>query len=234
MDTILKVDQVTQTYKSGERDLTVLKNISFEITRGERVAIVGPSGSGKTTLLGLCAGLDSPTSGTMSLCGEVINDLSENEKAAIRNKNVGFVFQNFQLIPTLTALENVMIPLELLKSSDAYAMAKNLLDRVGLKDRMTHYPSQLSGGEQQRVSIARAFCNSPKILFADEPTGNLDDETGSYIEDLIFEMNKEKGTTLVLVTHDLDLAAKTGRTIRLKGGHIISDEMSGIKHNINV
>lgn len=234
MDTILKVDQVTQTYKSGERDLTVLKNISFAINQGERVAIVGPSGSGKTTLLGLCAGLDSPTSGTISLCGEVINNLSENEKAAIRNKNVGFVFQNFQLIPTLTALENVMIPLELLKSSDAYATAKNLLDRVGLKDRMTHYPSQLSGGEQQRVSIARAFCNSPKILFADEPTGNLDDETGSYIEDLIFEMNEEKGTTLVLVTHDLDLAAKTGRTIRLKGGHIISDEMSGTNHAVNV
>lgn len=234
MNTILDINHVSKTYKSGDRLLTVLKEITFSIKEGERVAIVGPSGSGKTTLLGLCAGLDNPSTGELSLCGQTINHLNEDQKAQLRNQNVGFVFQNFQLIPTLTALENVMIPLELLKSSDAYATAKNLLDRVGLNDRMTHYPSQLSGGEQQRVSIARAFCNSPKILFADEPTGNLDDETGSYIEDLIFEMNKEKGTTLVLVTHDVELAAKTGRTIRLKGGHIISDEMSGINHNVNV
>jgi len=234
MNTILDINHVSKTYKSGDRLLTVLKEITFSIEEGERVAIIGPSGSGKTTLLGLCAGLDNPSTGELSLCGQTINHLNEDQKAQLRNQNVGFVFQNFQLIPTLTALENVMIPLELLKSSDAYATAKNLLDRVGLKDRMTHYPSQLSGGEQQRVSIARAFCNSPKILFADEPTGNLDDETGSYIEDLIFEMNKEKGTTLVLVTHDVELAAKTGRTIRLKGGHIISDEMSGINRNVNV
>jgi len=226
MATILNVQGVSKAYRSGDRMLNVLKDISFSINAGERVAIVGSSGSGKTTLLGLCAGLDNPSSGTLTLCGKEINNLDENEKAKLRNQNVGFVFQNFQLIPTLTALENVMIPLELLKSSDAYATAKNLLERVGLAERMTHYPSQLSGGEQQRVSIARAFCNSPKILFADEPTGNLDDDTGAYIEQLIFDINKEQGTTLVLVTHDMDLASKTGRIIKLKGGQIISDGQS--------
>ena len=226
MATILNVQGVSKAYRSGDRMLNVLKDISFSINAGERVAIVGSSGSGKTTLLGLCAGLDNPSSGTLTLCGKEINNLNENEKAKLRNQNVGFVFQNFQLIPTLTALENVMIPLELLKSSDAYATAKNLLERVGLGERMTHYPSQLSGGEQQRVSIARAFCNSPKILFADEPTGNLDDDTGAYIEQLIFDINKEQGTTLVLVTHDMDLASKTGRIIKLKGGQIISDGQS--------
>jgi len=226
MATILNVQGVSKAYRSGDRMLNVLKDISFSINAGERVAIVGSSGSGKTTLLGLCAGLDNPSSGTLTLCGKEINNLNENEKAQLRNQNVGFVFQNFQLIPTLTALENVMIPLELLKSSDAYATAKNLLERVGLGERMTHYPSQLSGGEQQRVSIARAFCNSPKILFADEPTGNLDDDTGAYIEQLIFDINTEQGTTLVLVTHDMDLASKTGRIIKLKGGQIISDGQS--------
>jgi putative ABC transport system ATP-binding protein len=226
MDTILDIKQVSKAYKSGEGLLHVLKDITFSIKAGERVAIVGPSGSGKTTLLGLSAGLDSPTSGTLNLCGQIINDLNENEKAKLRNINVGFVFQNFQLIPTLTALENVMIPLELQKSDKAYSTAKDLLERVGLAERMTHYPSQLSGGEQQRVSIARAFCNSPKILFADEPTGNLDDETGAYIEQLLFDINEEKGTTLVLVTHDMELAAKVGRIIKLKGGKIISDGMS--------
>jgi len=226
MATILNVQGVSKAYRSGDRMLNVLKDISFSINAGERVAIVGSSGSGKTTLLGLCAGLDNPSSGTLTLCGKEINNLNENEKAKLRNQNVGFVFQNFQLIPTLTALENVMIPLELLKSSDAYATAKNLLIRVGLGERMTHYPSQLSGGEQQRVSIARAFCNSPKILFADEPTGNLDDDTGAYIEQLIFDINTEQGTTLVLVTHDMDLASKTGRIIKLKGGQIISDGQS--------
>jgi len=226
MATILNVQGVSKAYRSGDRMLNVLKDISFSINAGERVAIVGSSGSGKTTLLGLCAGLDNPSSGTLTLCGKEINNLNENEKAKLRNQNVGFVFQNFQLIPTLTALENVMIPLELLKSSDAYATAKNLLERVGLGERMTHYPSQLSGGEQQRVSIARAFCNSPKILFADEPTGNLDDDTGAYIEQLIFDINTEQGTTLVLVTHDMDLASKTGRIIKLKGGQIISDGQS--------
>ncbi len=234
MNKILDIKEVSKSYKSGDGLLNVLKDITLSINAGERVAIVGPSGSGKTTLLGLCAGLDSPTSGTLDLCGQMINDLDENEKAKLRNINVGFVFQNFQLIPTLTALENVMIPLELQKNDKAYSTAKDLLQRVGLAERMSHYPSQLSGGEQQRVSIARAFCNSPKILFADEPTGNLDDETGAYIEQLLFDINEEKGTTLVLVTHDMELAAKVGRTIKLKGGKIISDGMSSSNSTAHV
>lgn len=234
MNTILEVNKVNKSYRSGDRDLNVLKDISFSVKAGERVAIVGPSGSGKTTLLGLCAGLDTPTSGTLSLCEDEINNLNENEKARLRNLNVGFVFQNFQLIPTLTALENVMIPLELLRRPDAYTTANDLLKRVGLGERISHYPSQLSGGEQQRVSIARAFCNSPKVLFADEPTGNLDDETGIYIEQLLFDMNEEKGTTLVVVTHDMELAHKTGRIIRLKGGQIVSDGYSTSNTNLHV
>lgn len=223
MEDILKLENVGKIYKSGQKDLQVLSDIDFTINKGEIVSIVGPSGSGKTTLLGLCAGLDNPSSGTIKLCGKVINTLSEDERSAIRNVEVGFIFQNFQLIPTLTALENVMIPLELQGNSHASAIAKKLLDRVGLKDRMTHYPTQLSGGEQQRVSIARAFSNTPKILFADEPTGNLDDVTGSNVEALLFDLNKEHNTTLVLVTHDLELAKKTNRIIKLKGGHIVSD-----------
>jgi len=230
MSQILEVKGIKKTYRSGERDLDVLRNINFSISEGERVAIVGPSGSGKTTLLGLCAGLDNPSNGDIVLCGETINKLTENEKARLRNLNVGFVFQNFQLIPTLTAIENVMIPLELLGKSNPAAAAKELLQRVGLGDRHTHYPSQLSGGEQQRVSIARAFINEPKVLFADEPTGNLDDDTGATIEALLFEMNKEKGTTLVLVTHDLELANKTGRIIKLKGGQIVSDTSSLVQN----
>lgn len=225
MREILDINGVSKIYKSGSRDLTVLKDIHFKLNEGESISIVGPSGSGKTTLLGLCAGLDGPSSGTITLCGEKLNDLSENERASIRNQNVGFIFQNFQLIPTLTAIENVMIPLELLGNKSAGKVAEGLLTRVGLADRMTHYPSQLSGGEQQRVSIARAFCNTPRILFADEPTGNLDDDTGQNIESLLFELNKEQKTTLVLVTHDLELAQRTDRIIRLKGGHIISDSI---------
>jgi len=220
---ILKINKVSKVYKSGERSLTVLDDINIEIQAGETASIVGPSGSGKTTLLGLCAGLDNPTQGKISLCGKVISQLSENDKAILRNKKVGFVFQNFQLIPTLTALENVMIPLELLGRSDAKAISSDLLNRVGLGDRLTHYPSQLSGGEQQRVSIARAFSNEPEVLFADEPTGNLDDQTGDKIEALLFDLNQEKGTTLIMVTHDLELAEKTGRIIRLKGGKVLSD-----------
>jgi putative ABC transport system ATP-binding protein len=226
MREILASEAVSKIYKSGSRDLQVLKDINFTIVEGETVSIVGPSGSGKTTLLGLCAGLDGASSGVIRLYGDVLNDLSENERASIRNHHVGFIFQNFQLIPTLTALENVMIPLELLGNKSARKVSVALLERVGLGDRMTHYPSQLSGGEQQRVSIARAFSNTPKILFADEPTGNLDDETGQKIEALLFELNKEQKTTLVLVTHDLDLAQKTNRIIRLKGGQIISDTKS--------
>ncbi len=228
MQDILNIENVGKTYKSGDRDLQVLRDINFKITEGEIVSIVGPSGSGKTTLLGLCAGLDNPTDGTITLCGNQINNLSEDERSTIRNKEVGFIFQNFQLIPTLTALENVMIPLELQGHSGAKAIAQDLLQRVGLGDRMTHYPNQLSGGEQQRVSIARAFSNTPKILFADEPTGNLDDTTGGKVEALLFDLNKEHRTTLVMVTHDLELAKKTNRIIKLKGGQIISDNSTEV------
>lgn len=220
---ILSLQHVSKTYQSGSRKLTVLEQVTFSIQAGETIAIVGPSGSGKTTLLGLCAGLDSSSSGSVVLNGQTLETLSEDQRAAVRNKDVGFIFQNFQLLPTLTALENVMVPLELKKRKDAKEKALELLEKVGLKDRATHYPSQLSGGEQQRVSIARAFANAPKILFADEPTGNLDTETGTMIENLIFDLNKEQGTTLVLVTHDLDLAAKTRRIIHIKGGKIQED-----------
>lgn len=220
---ILSVKKVSKTYQSGSRKLTVLDSVNFDIEAGESLAIVGPSGSGKTTLLGLCAGLDSATEGSVILNGNAFEKLSENQRAAVRNKYVGFIFQNFQLLPTLTALENVMVPLELKKRKDAREKASALLEKVGLGDRLTHYPTQLSGGEQQRVSIARAFANEPKILFADEPTGNLDTETGEMIEDLIFELNKEQGTTLVLVTHDPELAKRTKRIIQIRGGRIQED-----------
>ena len=225
MNEILKVQNLTRTYKSGSRELTVLQDVTFSVGQGESLAIVGSSGSGKTTLLGLCAGLDKPSSGTVSLYGKTLNDLTEDERAALRNEHVGFIFQNFQLVPTLTALENVMIPLELKGKSGAAKVAKDLLERVGLGKRFDHYPSQLSGGEQQRVSLARAFSNEPKLLFADEPTGNLDEETSQSIEQLMFDLNQEKGTTLIIVTHDNDLAAKTGRIIRLKGGQVVFDEV---------
>jgi putative ABC transport system ATP-binding protein len=217
---ILALQHVSKTYQSGSRKLTVLDQVTFSIQAGETIAIVGPSGSGKTTLLGLCAGLDSSSTGSVVLNGEALERLNEDQRAAVRSRDVGFIFQNFQLLPTLTALENVMVPLELKKRPNAKEKAMELLDKVGLKDRATHYPTQLSGGEQQRVSIARAFANAPKILFADEPTGNLDTETGTMIENLIFDLNKEQGTTLVLVTHDLELAAKTQRIIHIKGGKI--------------
>lgn len=217
---ILSVDQVSKIYESGSRRLTVLDCVDFQVAPGESIAIVGPSGSGKTTLLGLCAGLDKATTGSISLHGQKLETLSEDERAAVRNQHVGFIFQNFQLLPTLTALENVMVPLELKKRKDPKGKAIELLTQVGLGDRATHYPSQLSGGEQQRVSIARAFANEPKILFADEPTGNLDTETGEMIEELIFNLNKALGTTLILVTHDHALAARTNRIIQIKGGKI--------------
>lgn len=220
---ILDLQNVSKTYQSGSRKLTVLDQVTFSIQAGETIAIVGPSGSGKTTLLGLCAGLDSSSTGSVVLNGEALENLNEDQRAAVRSRDVGFIFQNFQLLPTLTALENVMVPLELKKRKDAKEKAMELLDKVGLKDRATHYPTQLSGGEQQRVSIARAFANAPKILFADEPTGNLDTETGTMIENLIFDLNKEQGTTLVLVTHDLELAAKTRRIVHIKGGKIQED-----------
>lgn len=223
---ILSVKEVSKTYQSGNRKLTVLDNVNLNIQSGDSIAIVGPSGSGKTTLLGLCAGLDSATTGSVVLNGSAFEKLSEDERAAVRSKNVGFIFQNFQLLPTLTALENVMVPLELKKRKDAKEKALSLLQKVGLGDRVTHYPTQLSGGEQQRLSIARAFANEPLILFADEPTGNLDTETGGMIEDLIFNMNKEEGTTLVLVTHDTELAKRTNRIIHIKGGKI-QEETNG-------
>ena len=220
MPSILSVEKVSKIYKSGNKSVQVLDEIDFNVEGGQTMAIVGPSGSGKTTLLGLCAGLDNVSDGSVTLNNVLLNSLSEDELALIRNQFVGFVFQNFQLIPTLTALENVMVPLELRDVSGASQLSKDLLGRVGLQDRMDHYPSQLSGGEQQRVAIARAFSNEPKILFADEPTGNLDEDTGKAIENLLFEINKEKGTTLIIVTHDAELANKTDQIIRLKGGKI--------------
>ena len=220
---ILDLQNVSKTYQSGSLKLTVLDQVTFSIQPGETIAIVGPSGSWKTTLLGLCAGLDSSSTGSVVLNGEALENLNEDQRAAVRSRDVGFIFQNFQLLSTLTALENVMVPLELKKRTNAKEKAMELLDKVGLKDRATHYPTQLSGGEQQRVSIARAFANAPKILFADEPTGNLDTETGAMIENLIFDLNKEQGTTLVLVTHDLELAAKTQRIVHIKGGKIQED-----------
>ncbi len=224
MSKILNVDQLGKTYTSGSKKLTVLDAISFEIEEGDTFAIVGPSGSGKTTLLGLCAGLDEPDSGSIELCGTRINELSEDQRALLRNREVGFIFQDFQLLPTLTALENVSGPLELQGVKDAGKQAMALLEKVGLADRSHHYPSQLSGGEQQRVALARAFSNSPSILFADEPTGNLDEETGEKVVKLLFELNKEAGTTLVIVTHDLDLAKRTQHILRLKGGKIVTNE----------
>ena len=217
---ILQAENLTKIYRSGGKELVVLDNVSFSVNQGDSLAIIGPSGSGKTTLLGLCAGLDTATSGTLSLMGFKLNVMDEDDRAYLRNQYVGFVFQNFQLLSTLTALENVMVPLELRGSRDASRKAKELLTRVGLGDRSHHYPSQLSGGEQQRVAMARAFITDPKILFADEPTGNLDEENADHITELLFGMNKEKGTTLVLVTHNLELAQRTRRILRMRGGRL--------------
>jgi putative ABC transport system ATP-binding protein len=221
---ILKVEQLTQTYLTAAGPLTVLREVSFTLEAGDTCAIVGPSGSGKTTLLGLCAGLDRPGSGRVTLAGWELGGLSEDQRAQVRNESVGFVFQNFQLIPTLTALENVLVPLELRGNGVNEQEAVDLLARVGLGDRLDHYPPQLSGGEQQRVSLARAFINRPRILFCDEPTGNLDGDTAQAMVELIFGLNRERGTTLVLVTHDLELARRTRRLIRLRNGAVISDE----------
>jgi putative ABC transport system ATP-binding protein len=223
---MLKVERLTKTYRTTAGPLTVLHEVSFELAAGASVAIVGPSGSGKTTLLGLCAGLDRPTTGEVSVAGEAIGGLDEDARALVRNAHVGFVFQNFQLIPTLTALENVLVPVELAGDSTREAEARALLARVGLGERCDHYPVQLSGGEQQRVALARAFMNRPKILFCDEPTGNLDADTAGLMVELIFGLNRERGTTLVLVTHDPELAKKCARIIRLKGGAVLSDESS--------
>ncbi len=227
---MLKVQRLTKTYRTAGGPLTVLKEVSFELGAGASLAIVGPSGSGKTTLLGLCAGLDRPSGGDVVLAGQAIGALSEDARALARNAHVGFVFQNFQLVPTLTARENVLVPLELRGEGgpEAEAEGQRLLERVGLGARCDHYPVQLSGGEQQRVALARAFVNRPKILFCDEPTGNLDGDTAHAMVELIFGLNHERGTTLVLVTHDLELARRCQRVIRLKGGAVISDEVGQI------
>ena len=225
---ILKVENLTKTYASGGRELTVLQAVSFELQAADTFAIVGPSGSGKTTLLGLCAGLDRASGGSVWLNDIALDNLSEDQRAAVRNQHVGFIFQNFQLLPTLTALENVLVPLELRGERGAakYELANGLLARVGLAGRGHHYPAQLSGGEQQRVSLARAFANRPALLFADEPTGNLDPDTAERVVSLLFELNREAGTTLVLVTHDLELAARTQRTLRLRGGKVVDEVLS--------
>jgi putative ABC transport system ATP-binding protein len=219
---MLRCESLSKSYLSAGRELTVLNNISFTVEPGGFVAIVGPSGSGKTTLLGLLAGLDQPTAGAVHLDGQELGGLTEDERARLRRDKIGFVFQSFQLIPTLTARENVQVPLEL-RGQDGGPRATELLQRVGLGDRSHHYPAQLSGGEQQRVALARAFSTRPKVLFADEPTGNLDAGTGATIIDLMVELNRDLGTTFILVTHDLDLASRARRTIRLLDGRIVAD-----------
>ena len=220
---MLVAEELTKEYPSGAGTLAVLRDVSFTVPQGEFVAVVGPSGSGKTTLLGLLAGLDVPTRGTVRLDGTDLARLTEDERARLRGEKVGFVFQSFQLIPTLTALENVQVPLELRGDRGSGARAAELLARVGLAGRTGHYPTQLSGGEQQRVAIARAFANAPRILFADEPTGNLDGATGARIVDLLESLNREAGTTIILVTHDVALASRAGRMIRLADGKVVED-----------
>jgi putative ABC transport system ATP-binding protein len=223
---LLSCESLTKTYASGGRELTVLSNITFEVEPGDFLAILGPSGSGKSTLLGLLAGLDRPTSGSVRLDGVALGELSEDQRARVRGEKVGFVFQSFQLIPTLTALENVQVPLEL-RGQPARDRAQELLARVGLDKRAHHYPAQLSGGEQQRVALARAFSHGPRVVFADEPTGNLDAATGATVIGLLGEMNRTIGTTLVLVTHDPELAARARRVVRLADGAVVSDTLSG-------
>jgi putative ABC transport system ATP-binding protein len=220
---MLEARQLTKEYQSGDHKLAVLRDVNFAIPDGAFVAIVGPSGSGKTTLLGLLAGLDVPSRGSVLLDGDDLTRLSEDQRARLRGEKVGFVFQSFQLIPTLTALENVQVPLELRGDDGAPERARELLARVGLGDRFHHFPNQLSGGEQQRVAIARAFSNAPRLLFADEPTGNLDSETGARIVELLEGINRESRTTIILVTHDLNLARRAQRIIRLADGAVVSD-----------
>jgi putative ABC transport system ATP-binding protein len=227
---VLEVRNLVKTYTEAGSALTVLSDIQLRVLAGETCAIVGPSGSGKTTLLGLCAGLDDATSGSVLLDGEALEDLPQDGRSALRGRCVGFVFQNFQLIPTLTALENVLVPLELRGESGGTPLAEAILKRVGLGERLRHYPSQLSGGEQQRVALARAFVRPPKILFADEPTGNLDAATSAPVVEMLFALNRESGTALVLVTHDPVLAARAGRIISMRAGKIISEEHTGHGH----
>ena len=222
---VLKLSKINKSFQTGETRLHILKDLEMEIFAGEKLSIVGPSGSGKSTLLSLCAGLDLPDNGEIILNNHKLNSSSEKERARLRNEELGFIFQSFQLINSFTALENVMIPLELKGKSwkEARERAAALLTDSGLGERLDHYPNQLSGGEQQRVAIARAFANEPKILFADEPTGNLDEKTGEHIEELLFKLNKDSGTTLVMVTHDLELAAKTDRQLHLRHGKVVEE-----------
>jgi len=220
---MLIAQQVTREYKSGDQTLAVLKDVSFTVEQGDFVAIVGPSGSGKTTLLGLLAGLDTPTSGKVILDGHDLTTMTENERAKLRGEKVGFVFQTFQLIPTLTARENIQVPLELQGNDGSAERARDLLERVGLEARGHHFPMQLSGGEQQRIALARAFANSPRILFADEPTGNLDAASGTRVFELLAALNRESGSTIILVTHDATLAARASRVIRLNDGRVVGD-----------
>jgi putative ABC transport system ATP-binding protein len=224
MHPIVKAVALGKQVETGHSQLTILDGVSFEIGAGEAVAIVGASGSGKTTLLGLLAGLDVPTAGQVVIDGEDLSLLDEDGRAALRRHLVGFVFQSFQLLPALTALENVMLPIELSGAPAAREAALVLLTRVGLAERLHHYPRQLSGGEQQRVAIARAFAGPPRLLFADEPTGNLDSATGEEVVDLMFELNREHNTTLLLVTHDEKLAARCGRRLRLAAGRLLNGE----------
>jgi putative ABC transport system ATP-binding protein len=221
---VLRAADLTKVVVSGESPLTILDHVSFDVEAGASVAIVGASGSGKTTLLGLLAGLDRATAGEVWLDGLALSGLDEDARARLRQRLLGFVFQSFQLLPALTALENVMLPLELAAAPDAQARAKEWLDRVGLARRMTHYPKQLSGGEQQRVAIARAFAGEPKLLLADEPTGNLDAATGAEVADLMFRLNRERATTLVLVTHDAEIAGRCARKLSLASGRLVADE----------
>lgn len=219
---IVQAQNLGKQVMSPEGDLVILDDVSFDVREGEAIAVVGASGSGKSTLLGLLAGLDTPTHGKVILDGQVLSELDEDGRAALRSQRVGFVFQSFQLLPSLTALENTMLPLELADGADARENATEILERVGLGERVHHYPNQLSGGEQQRVAIARAFAANPKILFADEPTGNLDQRTGERIIDLLFSINRERGTTLILVTHDAALATHCDRTLELEAGRLKS------------
>jgi putative ABC transport system ATP-binding protein len=225
---ILEIHGLKKIHRTASHELTVLRDIELSLEEGETLAIIGPSGSGKTTLLGLCAGLDDATAGSVKLDGQPLEELSQDARAALRNRLVGFVFQSFQLIPTLTAVENVLVPLELRGEKGRQAEAEALLAQVGLGDRLDHYPMQLSGGEQQRVALARAFIHRPKILFADEPTGNLDAETSGPIVEMLLRLNREAGTALVLVTHDPSLAAKAQRVIKMSGGTIIAEERHAI------
>ena len=227
-NTMIQLVNVSKVVTSGSEQLTILDEVSLEIPRGQFVSVVGPSGSGKSTLLSLIAGLDAPTSGEILLAGRDITRMGEDDLATLRGENVGFIFQSFHLIPSLTAYENILVPMEIMGLPAAAERAQALLDEVGLHDRGHHYPSQLSGGEQQRIAIARAFANAPPVLLVDEPTGNLDSRNGAHIFDLLLELNRDRGTTLLLVTHDQALAERADRRISLRDGRIVEDREAKI------